>query len=279
MDLGETLRFSSDLRDQTDALANASAVALTIVLPDGTSVTPSVTNPPATTGKYFVDYTPTIAGRFVGSWAFTLSGGNTASYVETFDVGSSLVTVDEALAHLRAAGVITGSPDLDELQWLCFVATDAVEKDLGLVLARRSITSTFDGGCSQLRLQAPPRAADGGSITITAVTENGTSLTDGYVLRKLGWRLVRGSTLSVSRWASGIENISVTYTAGCVDPPRCVRFAALGEIQLAWQSSQQASHPLMDDFSPEPAIAAGAPPHLASAMLRAYNSLRTLSFA
>lgn len=272
-DLGDTLRFKSDLTDGSGILANASGVTLTITLPDGTAVTPSITNPPTTTGKYLYDYATTLAsppGLYRGQWLFTMAGGATTSFVETLDVGASLVTTDEAIRHLRAAGIITSESDLEQLQWLCFVATDAVERDLDLVIAQRSITSTFDGGCTYLRLKRPPRADDGGAITISSVTVDGGAVTD-YVLRKTGWRLMR---TSCAAWSWGVENISVTYTAGCVNPPRVVRKVCLNAVQGMWQESQQAFHPELDQFADSAvAVAAGA---LTPVERNAYDSLRSL---
>ena len=286
-DLGDTLNFRSDLYDkpaeQGGVLVNATTATLTITLPDGTSAAGvTIVNPPAITGKYLFDYVTTVAGlpgRYVGQWLFTLASGKTTSYVETFDVGSSLITVDEALDTLGAAGIITNAGDLEYLQWLCLAATDAVERDLNLVLVRRTITSTFDGGCYALRLKCPPRAGDGGSITITTVVENGATLSAGsYVLRKTGWRLYRGTSLSQTPWATGIENISVTYVAGCLDPPRIVRKVALNAVQRMWQLGRQASHPFLDDISPDDAVfsAAGS---LTAAEQGAYESLKTPAYA
>jgi hypothetical protein len=286
VDLGDTLGFRADLYDhpaeQGGVPVNATTVTLTITLPDGTTTSPSVSNPPTVTGKYALDYVTSLSGpsgRYVGTWLFTMATGKTTSYVETFDVGGALITVDEAQAHLRSAGIITTAADLDQLQWLCMVASQAVEQDLGLVIVRRVCIDTFDGGGYELNLQTPPRPRDGGAITITSVVESGTTLTaSDYVLRKARWRLCRGSTTYLTPWARGVENITVTYTAGCLNPPLPVRYAALGEVQGAWQSSQQAAHPLLDEFNAEEAISRAAP-RIAGAMWGAYNALRSVNNA
>ena len=273
MDLGDTLRFSTDVEDGAGALVNAQSVSLTITLPDGTTATPTVTNPPATTGKYYYDYVTTLAspqGRYVGAWLLTFAGGATTSYVETFDVGASLVTVDEALAHLRAAGVITTAPDLDQLQWLTFVATDAVERDLDLVLVKRTITETHNGnGRPSIILRKSP------VISVSSVVENGVTLTSGtdYVARLSSGIIYRGGQLTRSYFTYGIENVAVTYVAGYNNPPPCIRYAALGIIQGMWQESQQSFHPgvEVDGLS---GIALAAPTNTVSELQRAYNSLR-----
>src|SRR5689334_11894241 len=103
MDLGDTLTFRADLYsapvEDGGALANAQSAVLTVTLPDGTTATPSVSNP--ATGKYTANYVTTSAspaGRYEGRWLFTFVGGNTTVYVESFDVGRSIVSIDEALA-------------------------------------------------------------------------------------------------------------------------------------------------------------------------------------
>ena len=97
------------------------------------------------------------------------------------------------------------------------------------------------------------------------------------MLQKRGWRLCRGSTLYLTPWAWGVENITVTYVAGCVDPPRICRKVALNGVQRMWQESQQAAHPLLDEFCPEAvAVAAGA---LTPLEMAAYNSLRSVNAA
>lgn len=243
MDLGDTLPFRSDLYDkpaeQGGILTNASAVTLTITLPDGTTVSPAITNPPAVTGKYFYDHATALAslpGRYTGQWLFTFSGG-TAGFVQTFDVGSTLVTVGEAQSQLRSVGIITSASDLEQLQWLCLVATEAVERDLGRAFSRRTVVEIHNGGGGALILRVTP------AVAITSVVESGvtSSVTD-YVLDATTGLLHK----SWGRF-SGRQNVTVTYTAGYTDPPRVVRMVALLMVQQMWQSSQQASHPLLDE--------------------------------
>lgn len=273
MDLGDTLRFKADLTDGSDVLTNASAVTLTITLPDGTTVTPTVTNPPASTGQYLYDYTTSAAGqagRYVGQWLFTMAGGATTSYVETFDVGGALITVDEALAHLRAGGVIRSEPDLDQLQWLCFVATDAVERDLGRVTIRRTVVESHDGGVGTIILRKTP------VLSVTSLTEGGVTVspTYGYVVKILadgGGLVERGSQLVPQGFWWGRQNVVVTYVAGYYDPPRILRKVALNAVQGMWQESQQAPLRFVDGADDSVGVAVGS---LTSVERGAYESLR-----
>lgn len=275
MDIGDTLGFTSTLRDkpqeQGGVLVNAVSAALTITLPDGTTATPAVPAP-TTTGNYAVDYMPTQSGRFVGVWLFTMSGGKTTSYVETFDVGSCLVTVDEAIAHLRANGIITSSNDLEQLQWLCFVATDAVERDLGRAMTTRTVTEIHNGGVGSIVLRKTP------VVSITTLTEGGATVlgTTGYVLETLadgGGILYRGSTMVPQRFWWGRSNIVVTYVTGYTDPPRIVRKVALNTIQAMWESSQQAEHPFLDEGNADSFTGQGSA-LLSPVEMSAYESLR-----
>lgn len=263
MDLGDTLPFRSDVEND-GVLVNAASASLTITLPDGTTASGTVTNPAV--GKYACDYPTTLVspqGRYVGQWLFTFVGGATASYVETFDVGPSLVTVDEALAHLAANGIITSVNDLDQLQWLCMAASDAVEADLRKVFLRRTVSVIRDGGYPLVSLVPPV-------VSVTSVVEAGVAVTD-YAVNKDAGLLYRDST-ACSRWARGVQNVSVTYEAGYVNPPGVVRQVALNLIQLGWQTSQQAPHPALTEFSEQDTFTAVT--SLSPIEQRAYESLR-----
>jgi hypothetical protein len=271
-DLGDTLRFSSDLTDGSGVLVNASSVSLTVTLPDGTTVSPPVTNPPSVTGKYVYDYVTTAlspAGRYTGQWLFTMAGGATTSYVELCDVGSSLVSVDEAVAHLRAAGIITSEADLEQLQWLTLVASEAVELDLGRVFLPRTFVEIHDGGGAIVLHQSPV-------LSITSVMESGSVLTE-YLPNLAAGILYRGTAYAPRAFLSGFQNVVVTYRAGSLNPPRVVRQVALSLVQSMWQSSQQAPHPALTEFNDQDVFAAVSA--LAPVEQRAYESLRAAAIA
>lgn len=286
MDLGDTLPFSSDLYDgpfvtgQPDPnLVNAVTAALTITLPDGTTTSPTITNPPAVTGKYAYSYvtSPTgQSGKYVGQWLFTFSGGATTSYVQSFDVGASLVTVDEALAHLRANGAIRSTVDLDHLQRLCFVATEAVEKVLGRTIAPRTFTESYDGGYTSIALRQTPL------ISITSVTEWGATLTpNDYVPDYNGGVIYRGTgpylTWGPLQWAGwGRQSIVVTYRAGMTTVPYTIRQAALNTIQELWQETQP-PRPLPGDYASVATEVAQA--QLSGYVETAVESQRLIGFA
>lgn len=252
VDQGETYRYRQTVKDSSGVAANAGTVTFTVTLPDGTLATPAVAN--SGTGLYDIAYTTTQAGlhQLRGSATGGVLGSEYTFWNDAFtaeEPARLLIGVDDTLAHLRAQGVITGDADREQLRWLCSIATDAVELDLGLAIVKRTVTETFDGGDTELSLGVkPPRWIDGGSITISSVTESGVAIT-GYALRKRGWRLARSSWPG-TQWAAGYENIAVTYRPGCEVGAALgvAQYVARNTAALIWQSSQQAEHPFLDQF-------------------------------
>jgi hypothetical protein len=242
LNLGGIIRLTLTVKDDAGALTNPSTATLTIIQPDGTTATPTVTLPPAVTGTLVVDFAPVQAGLHSAHW---LTGNPTVAEDDVIvaeRAGSMLISVDEAVGRLRASGVITSDADREQLQWLCMVASDAVERDLGRLILRRSVTETYDGVGEQIVLRQHP------VISVTTVVESGTTLTGtDWVLNTSRGSLYRGTSTNELWWESGRQNVTVTYVAGYADPPRSVREVALGTVQELWQASQQAEHPLLDE--------------------------------
>jgi hypothetical protein len=182
-----------------------------------------------------------------------------------------LVSVDDAVEHLNASGVISSDVNRERIQWLCLVASDAVERDLGRVLLRRTVVETHDGGKASLQLRSTPL------ISVTSVVEAGTTLNVGTYTSDISAGILRkGSSTSIQNFSYGSQNIVVTYVAGYANPPRSVRKAALNLVQAMWQTSQQASHPLINEEfagSLVPAAVEGLTP----IEQRAYLSLKNLA--
>jgi hypothetical protein len=282
VDLGETYSFRLKVTDSNGAAGDpGSTPTVLVTLPDNTTTSPTITA--NGTGTFDVDLTTTILGRY--TWTGTATGGvlgsATRKWAGTLDVedpATLLIDTSDALNHLRATGTITGSADIEQLRWLCHVATDAVERDLGYILVRRTITDTFDGeGRPEIQLRrVPPSVSDSGFLTIGSITENGVALTtNDYILRRSDWSLHRGTSIGYywRGWYPGYENIAVTYTAGCTNPPPIARKVALNGVQRMWQASQQSPHPLLEDVSGDVGtfIAAGS---LTPLEYSAYQNLR-----
>jgi hypothetical protein len=270
--IGNIIRLTYAVKNDLQVLANPATATLTITQPDGTTVTPAVTLPPPTTGLLVVDFTAAQAGLHSVRW--TTTAPSTAED-DTFTVeapASMLVSVDEAIAHLRATQTINSDADREQVQWLCLVATDAIERDLDRILVRRTVTGEVHNGSQHaIILRHTP------VISVTSVTESGVLVDpSGYLLDSATGFLYRGTTSYANRFAWGYQNVSVTYVAGYANPPRVARLAALNLVQSMWQSSQTAAHPVYDESSAE-AFATAALPGLGQ--IPGYNSLRSMAVA
>lgn len=148
-DIGDSVPISFDVRSPTTgALVNATTVTLTITLPDGSTVNPSVTNPPAVTGQYREFYVPTVEGRF--AWRAVTTSPNTA-HQDTFEVrgtvSPALLSLDDGKRHLK---ITTTSFD-DELKEFLEAAIATVEDVIGPVV-RRTLTTRQWGGWYRIYL-------------------------------------------------------------------------------------------------------------------------------
>jgi hypothetical protein len=257
LDQGETYQYRHTVLDASGAPANAGSlpagVTVTITLPDGTTANPTVVS--TATGLYDFDYATTQVGRHyvVG----TATGGTLGTAVEKFEdvfhvepAGRLLVGFDDARTNLRGTLTITSLADREQLRWLILAASDAAERALGRIICRQSITDYFDGeNQPDITLRRIPLYHPDGFVTITTVTESGVTLTGSdYVIRRAGgWQLRRGTTTQARPWQVGTDNIVVTYTAGSTQVPAVLRQAVLNIIERAWQTTQQMSHPALDD--------------------------------
>jgi hypothetical protein len=279
LEQGETYQYRQTVADSAGVLANAGTVTATITLPDGTTSSPTVVN--SGTGLYDFDYLTAQVGRhtLLGSATGGTLGSATEKFDDTFNVeepGRFLIGFDDARTQLRATTTITTLADREQLRWLCLVASDAVERDLDRIIGRRSITESYDGGKTGIKLRSGP------VISVTTVAENGTTLAaSDYVLDSNAGVLWRGSTTNVGQWAYGRQNITVTSVAGMVNPPAVVRMVALYLVQAMWQSSQQASHPLVNEGSLEEVnvFAGGLLAGLPQPLKNAYSSLQSTGTA
>lgn len=271
LNLGGIIRLTYTVKDDVGAAANPSAATLTITQPDLTLAAGIVVDiTPAVTGSLVYDFAPVQAGLHSVHWATT---GPATAEDDVFTVetpGRMLVSVDEAVNHLRAAGVITSAADRETLQSLCLAATDAVERDLGRIIVRRSVTEDYDGGAYCLILRSTPVAS------VTSVVDSGVTLgiTD-YTLDAGSGILFRGTGNYSTGFTSGRQSVTVTYVAGYSAPPHVVRLAALNVVQGMWQASQQAPHTLLEDGGMIVSAVAAMDPRLQ----QAYDSLRAVGVA
>lgn len=266
LNLGGIIRLTYQVKNDAQVLVNPSTATLTITQPDGTAATPIVTLPPAVTGQLVVDFTPAQAGLHSVHWATTVPTTAEDDMFVAERAASLLISVDEAVAYLRAAGVITSDSDREQLQWFCLESSAAVQLDLRRKILRRTVTETYYDGGSGIILRSRP------AISITTVVENGATLagTDYWLDTHTGI-LRRGSAISRLTWAYG--STVVTYVVGELDADALsvVRGVALATLQERWQASQQAAHPLLDEATGFPVSPTVVVP---DALKGAYKSLK-----
>lgn len=207
-DLGDVVPLAVSIRNTAGALADATAVVLTLTLPDGTTATPAVTH--VSTGVYAADYTPTAAGLHAARWVAT--GTNASSYDDVFEVRSTGPRWIVSLADAKAVLNITGTSDDEELRRFLDRAHGLAERAAGVTLAPRTRTEYHAGGRASLRLRWPPVR------TVTTVTVAGTAWTAG------AYQLLRDGDACTLIPASGTfggddDQVTVEYAAGWTAPP------------------------------------------------------------
>jgi hypothetical protein len=238
-DLGDKVYLTWNTVDSSGAAVNPGTVTLNITLPDATNV--SVTTATSITGTYTASYLPTQVGRHIIAW----SAGTTWSqaYSDIFEVRDindiGIVGYDEVLEFLN---IPTASANENEVRRFIDASTDLAETYVGQVLGRRTFTNElYDGGTEFIRIRNPK------AISITSVTENGLAISaSNYVLDYTGQRLYRiGSgtlyaTNSYGYWTQGMNNVSITYVAGYVNPPMSAKQGVLEIIRHLWQTQRGA---------------------------------------
>ena len=238
-DLGDKVYLTWNTVDSSGAAVNPGTVTLNITLPDATNV--SVTTATSITGTYTASYLPTQVGRHIIAW----SAGTTWSqaYSDIFEVRDindiGIVGYDEVLEFLN---IPAASANENEVRRFIDASTDLAETYVGQVLGRRTFTNElYDGGTEFIRIRNPK------AISITSVTENGLAVSaSNYVLDYTGQRLYRiGSgtlyaTNSYGYWTQGMNNVSITYVAGYVNPPMSAKQGVLEIIRHLWQTQRGA---------------------------------------
>jgi hypothetical protein len=236
-DLGDKVYLSWNTVDSSGAAVNPGTVTLNITLPDATNV--SVTTSTSVTGTYTGSYLPTQVGRHILAWAAT--GAYPQAFSDIFEVRDindiGIVGYDEVLEYLS---IPSASANENEVRRFIDAATDLAEGYVGQVLGRRTYTSElYDGGGEFIRIRNPK------AISISSVYENSALVSSSaYALDYTGQRLYRigsGSlyaTNSYGYWAQGMNNLSITYVAGYVNPPMSAKQGVLEIIRHLWQTQR-----------------------------------------
>ena len=238
-DLGDKVYLTWNTVDSSGNAVNPGTVTLNITQPDAT--TSSVTTATSTTGTYTASFLPTQVGRHILAWSAT--GSYPQAFSDIFEVRDindiGIVGYDEVLEFLN---IPTASANENEVRRFIDASTDLAETYVGQVLGRRTFTNElYDGGTEFIRIRNPK------AISITSVTENGLAVSaSNYVLDYTGQRLYRiGSgtlyaTNSYGYWTQGMNNVSITYVAGYVNPPMSAKQGVLEIIRHLWQTQRGA---------------------------------------
>jgi len=179
---------------------NVGTMTLTITLPDLTTATPAVSNP--STGNYTTTapYLAPMGGLYRARWVGT--GANACVLEQWRSVGDP---VD--VAELRTALKIAGTTTDDLLYQWSAAATEWCEREAGgIALRPRTVVDVRAGGKYAVALSRRPVKS------VTAVTENGTTLTAAdYEVNPQTGLLYRGTARSGSTWAEGPTAVRATY--------------------------------------------------------------------
>ena len=234
-DLGDVANLTVTVRTAAGVAADAGAVACTVGLPDGTSVSPAVSK--TATGTYQAAYTPTVAGRHTVRWVAT--GANASSYADVFDAFPAnprfLISLDDLREALNLAA--TNTTHDAELRLYLAAATCVIET-LDRPYLQETRTHTFDGGSASLVLPEAPIAS---VVSVSNTPQSGVPETVPAQL----WRAntYSGIVTSTGRFPPGLHNVTVTYTVGEAQIPANVILAARELCRHWWQRSQQSPRP------------------------------------
>lgn len=243
-DLGDTVPISVLVYDNSTPpqLVNATSVALTVTLPDGTTTSPAMTNP--STGTYVCYFPTTQAGRH--AWRAVSTNPGTA-YGDVFDVRSASVTPPiVSLADTKNYLNITTTSDDDELRGFIGTATAVIESYVGAV-SRRTVVEKYNGDWNKpaIALRSRPIISVGSVVEgqITLVAETDYTLTDtGMLVRVAG----PNTNLYPRGWVYGINNVVVTYDVGRPVIGENILEAAKELIRWNWRPQRGGDGPSFD---------------------------------
>lgn len=229
IDLGSLYRISVDVRDPSGALVNPGTATLTITLPDGSTVSPTVPTP-ATVGQLRVDYPTVQAGRHV--WRMVTTSPVTA-YADVFDVEEAtpegIVSLAEGRAQLNLGS--TETVDDDELRGYVAGAALAVEQELGRIVVRRTFTDRFElcGTTTEVLLRRVPVLSLTSAVSADGVT---TWATGNLQLNK------ETGLVTVASGAPFTDTVDIVYEAGLVVIPWNYRLAGKIILQHLWETQR-----------------------------------------
>jgi hypothetical protein len=226
-DISDVVPLTVTIKTAAGTATNATTVALTIILPDGTTATPAVANPPATTGVYLYDYPTVQAGRHVATWTST---GPQAAYSDVFDVRPAAPAYIVGLADIKQQLNMTGTADDEELRAYLEAATGVIEDYLGRAVVRRSFTEEHADVNGEILLNWTPVV----SLTSVATVDSETTwnIADLHVSPS-------GIVTTLPTSSETLQgNVAVTYTAGSPVVKANWTLAARIIVQHLWETQR-----------------------------------------
>ena len=251
--IGDTFTVTCDVVDDSGYPADATAVTVTVVQPDGTAVGPFAMVH-ADTGVYTYAFTSTLAGMH--SARFAATGANASVGVVDFYVyplAQGLVSFEEVRAHLRISTVKAATYRDRLLGWI--QASRVLIEDIVGSLTVTAYDEWYDGGSAVIMLLESPIASImsvtetfGANVVRTLTLEPIDGATPvnayGYTADYDTGQLIRRVTGIAAPFALGRRNIHVVYAAGERGPWReNIRLANLETLRVWWLASQDGNDP------------------------------------
>lgn len=231
-DLGDLVPLSITVTDADGNPADATAVNLTVTLPDGTTVTqgPIVSTTP---GVYDYDYPTVQAGRHHARWVAT--GLNASAYSDTFDVqpadDGDFISLADAIEHMKKKSV---TADAEKLRVFVSAACQMITDRKGQV---SPLTVVADRRPHRGELVLPTRPV----ISITSVQKlpglEVVAAADAATGAH-GWTLESAEGVLRVTGLGWSDRVRVTYRAGRSPVPANFRLAALDLTAHLWRTSQ-----------------------------------------
>lgn len=201
------------------------SVAVTVLRPDGSDVTPEVTE---SGGTFSATTTAELAGRYLVTWHDSTA---TEKYVDTFEVWPAdprmLISLDDAVQHLQWR-----APDVQEhgdtIRLYIAAATPIIEDLVGAVI-KRTVVQYADGGRTGVALWERPDE-------IISVEVDGTEVTD-CVTNTQAAIVYRGRY--GEQFAEGRQIVKITYTTGAAQIAPNIQLATRELVRHLWQVGQQ----------------------------------------
>ena len=223
-DLGDTVTLGVEIFNAAGNLANAGAVSLSLILPDGTTTTPLVTNP--ATGKYSASVTATQVGVYVERW--TATGANAVAFRNTFTVRDDTMIPVVSLEDAKSFLSINSTDSDEELRTFLDVACERIEIEAGLVLGRRTVVREFVRPTGAITFPWVP------ILSVTSVVDDGDTLpaSDYLVFKQSGVIEPTGA------WQGNLTVTAVCGFGGLRTLPSPLQHAVRGILAHLWQTQR-----------------------------------------